>query len=316
MPKPSRFVIFAGTAVIVAAGFAWREMRLARQSVAAALALRQPTSAVESSIRLLEERVAVIGRQRAELEATLVDLKRAKVAALIVSKGSEEAASVTTEAKLTAWLKAIQEDQKKPEAELLQLAASRNRLAVTYAPLFRSLGLSADQMAKFQDNAIKRDEQQTDLLAVMRAHGLDHSDPVLGRIWSQMEPDYQAAQRNLLGEENYERFRDFDRKAPLRDTVAAIAGAAAVNGIPFTKDQAEQLVDVMAKANSTYASGGKAQPIYLDWKTVDSAAETILTPEQLTLFKTIDPAIGQGGRAFSIFNRVVNEAIAAEKKAR
>jgi hypothetical protein len=178
--------------------------------------------------------------------------------------------------------------------------------------LFRTLGLSLEQIEKFEEIAARREEQQMDLLAILHEQRLTLQDPVLANLWLKIEPEYQAAQKELLGEAGYRQFRDYERAAPVRDMVSRYAGTATVMGVPFTVQQAEQLTQVMANASGDYRNGGQAYAFSIDWSIVDRQAAAILTEPQLNLLKTIEPA-GQGGRFGGVWNKLMIEAQNADQ---
>jgi len=79
--------------------------------------------------------------------------------------------------------------------------------------------------------------------------------------------------------------------------VSGYAGTSVLMGQPYTRQQAEDLVQALAKANPHYQSGGKADLGSVDWAAVDTQAQKILTPEQFALFTSTEPMGPSGGGA-------------------
>jgi hypothetical protein len=196
----------------------------------------------------------------------------------------------------------IKED---PKVQNLALASTRVSLAAKYAYLFRTLGLSSEQSEKFLDITLKRLEQNEDLVAVVRAQGLSVDDPVVDKLGLQMRQECEAAQRELLGEAGFRQLQDYERTADMRELVRSMAGAATVAGTPFTPQQAEQLIQVLANANDKYRSGGKASVQNTDWGAVEAPARAILSETQYAflqlssrrLSRQADDLIGQARKA-------------------
>ena len=126
---------------------------------------------------------------------------------------------------------------------------------------------------------------------------------------SAIEPDYQAAQRALLGDAGYDRFHDYERTAFVRSLVNGWAGGAvAVARAPFTTEQGEQLIQILAAASEDYRKGGQANTYGIDWDAADAQARAILSEAQFNLFKTMEPPLPLGARFQSQFYRLVTQA--------
>ena len=105
-------------------------------------------------------------------------------------------------------------------------------------------------------------------------------DPVVDKLGLQMRQECETAQRELLGEAGFRQLQDYERTADMRDLVRSMAGAATVAGTPFTPQQAEQLIQALANANSAYRNGGKASVQNTDWDAVEAPARAILSDGQ------------------------------------
>ena len=120
-----------------------------------------------------------------------------------------------------------------------------------------------------------------------------------------MRQECEAAQRELLGEAGFRQLQDYERTADMRELVRSTAGAATVADGPFTPQQAEQLIQVLANASSTYRSGGKASVQNTDWDAVEAPARAILSGGQYSflqlssrrLSRQADDLIGQARKA-------------------
>ena len=145
-----------------------------------------------------------------------------------------------------------------PKLQALCLAAERAGLAQKFGPLWSSLGLSADQIARFSEIAMEGAGLMLDITSSAQAQGLDESDPAVAGLRRQAEDQQAAAQIDLLGEPGYQQLKECERQAPMRSFVDALAGGLAIIGDPLSGPQASQLARVMAGANPSYAAGGTA----------------------------------------------------------
>jgi hypothetical protein len=183
--------------------------------------------------------------------------------------------------------------------------------------LWKALGLTPDQITRFEDNAIERDAAQGDLVAAANIHKISYEDPVIVKLLGQINSDYDIAQRALLGDYGHARWRDYERAAPVRDSVRAIAAAAAVDGIPFTSPQTQRLIEMLASAMPMMERVDRLDPTRTDWTAVMAQARQILTPEQFAYFESVEaPATGAGGLFHMRWNAALQAALKAENTAR
>ncbi len=89
--------------------------------------------------------------------------------------------------------------------------------------------------------------------------------------------------KQILGDEGFKSFEDFRRLQPLERTVTDISSMSVFR--PFTPDQSNQLLKVIANANSTYQSGGRVTPQTTDWNQVIAQSQSFLSESQLNAVK-------------------------------
>ncbi len=299
-------VVVVTAILVVAAGSAWRNVRLARAANAALVVVERKRAAAGEAVRGVEVRFAEAEKNRVKLQAEF-DRRQKTKGSMTGAAASRPHDPATLMEQLRAMIQKQQEAEKDPRIQLLQLAVRRAKMAATFGLLFRTLGLMPGQIEKFEDNATRREEQQMDLWAVMHEQGLTLQDPALAKLFLEIEPEYQAAQKELLGEAGYRKFQAYERVASMRDTVSRFAGVATVMGMPFTSSQAGQLAQILAGASNSYRKGGKADAFSVNWSLVDKQAEAILSDSQMTLIKTIEPG-GEGGRFESEWNKLMIQA--------
>jgi hypothetical protein len=158
------------------------------------------------------------------------------------------------------------------------------------------LGLTPPQQEKFIANLLAAEEHRLDTAA--RLGSREFSSPGVADDLQQLANDQiAAAQLELLGSENYQRYQDFVRTLPLRNVVVlSVAGTAALEGIPLTPQQGEQLFHTVLNTTRPDPAGAPDLAT-VDWDVVDAQAALFLSPAQLGLLKTMAPNSGFPSRA-------------------
>lgn len=200
-----------------------------------------------------------------------------------------------------------------PKLQLLQLAARRAQLVITYGPFYRRAALTPAQIAAFEKNFIRREERRADLFATASAEHTKLTDPAYQKLFADVQSEYQTAQRELLGETTAKLLANFDRTAATREIVASLAGATAMAGLPLDSDQAEQLTRVIAAATRPPSSEPARGPV-VDWNAVHEQASAFLSASQLTFIETTEAAgpRGTGGRFLPALHAAIDAAAREE----
>jgi hypothetical protein len=199
-----------------------------------------------------------------------------------------------------------------PDSEAFYIASQRADLAAKYGPLIRVLKLTPEAAAKFQDAFIRKEEDQMDLAALLRMPGAETNGKALMEFQAKSQAAYEASQRAVLGDAGYQQLQDYERTASTRAMVSAVAGVAAVERAPFTPQQADALVQVIAGASENYRKGYQANHNEVDWAAVEAQARAILSPEQFVIFTTMDPGPSRGGLLQTRMYALVAQATKAE----
>ena len=183
MKANSRIILGTALLLAIATAVAWDYARLERQTKDALAALDASQKRVAAELQQVEDRTAKASPAPAR---PLV----------------REAGRTAMTAARAPFVRA----QKDPKVQILQFAASRARAARTYGVLFRKLGLTPEQTARFLDNVAIHDEQLRDISAVvLPPAGTPASVPpealaAATQLRIKANTDYQAAQQELAGE--------------------------------------------------------------------------------------------------------------------
>lgn len=285
----------------------WLDFRAKRAAECEAGLVTQEMVKAETDLRRTAQRLGEDERERTKRKTALTEINRQ-----LTAEGGARAPVAQAARRPTSILEIIRND---PTAENHYLAGKRADLAATYGPFFRSLGLSAEASAKFQDAFIKREETRMDLADVLRSQGTEASGKTVAALQAKADAEYEVAQRELLGEAGYAQLRSYERTSWMRQMVSAAAGVAVLEHAPFSPQQAEALVQVIASSSKSYQQGGSVTDDSVDWEAVLVRAKSVLTSEQFTVLTTMDPGPSRGGllqRRMYTFVERVNQAEAAK----
>ena len=268
-------------------------------------------TAASTEIGGLRSDLAVLADRSANLDARLAKLQSRMQ---VKSKTAGEAGS--RPAKRGPGRELLDQLHTDPKVQLRYFAYERSGLAMKYSPLFQRLGLSPAQITKCEDNLIRHEEDQADLMNTLRDEGLTLSDPAAGTLFDQEMAGYKSAQQALLGQDGLAQLTSYEAQMAARQAVNGYAGAATMEGIPLSGAQLQQLA---ALAVQEPALSGAAAPVasYTNpWARIGSQAQSFLTPDQLSLMETQEfwGPFGSGGRYAFRLNVLVNLADQADAK--
>jgi len=213
-------------------------------------------------------------------------------------------------------IRKLEQAEESSENQALHLAAAQSRARRDYLLLTQNLRLTPDQTTRFLDNLAHRDAKTAALNAALRsAFGAPSQVPPAAResvreLRSEISTDYLTAQQDLLGPAGYAQLQDYERALPAQNTVAALAGSAAITGSPFTPEQAQQLKQLLLQHSRTYQEGGRATTDDLDWDALNLEAQSFLSDPQMNVLRNIGAPTE--GRPWSQFRHAFARAQSAD----
>jgi hypothetical protein len=290
-------MLFSALVLLAALGGAmsWRAFSLRAATQKHLVAVERNTREIATELRAAQERLAAAETKREQFRVKLRDIGAAEIAAapaLPKSAGTSARSGALT---LNEEIKRWQEEQRRPEAQLKDLAERRARLPNTFGLFYRQLRLTAEEVRAFEDIAMRREEQVGDLMAVAQAQGLSLGDRAVSKLWETIHGDIERQQRELLGEAGFQELKTYERTAGIRDVVRHLAALTTVFGETFTPQQIERLVPLIANTTEGFRKGQYASAIAVDWNAALAAAATVLSPRQIELISTFEP---DGGGMF------------------
>ena len=282
----------------------WADAQAVASANAATAELDRKIDVADQRLRQAEQRVAVAARESWTLETSLAQLTRVASAPAAATRSAASASAIE-------WAKRWEKQLKDPKAQNENLAIVRAQLHDRFAPLYRELHLTAQQIAAFEDNEAIYHAKQSDLTAALLDQRIAMQDPVAQKLFGKLGEEENAAQKLVLGDSGYTAFQEFERTAQVRDLVSRFDGAVTVMGAPLNSNQAEQLVGAIAAADTEYAKGGSAGR-NIDWDRALTAAAPLLSPAQLDVMQNSEPP--GGGRFWSALNTAISNGAEADRK--
>ena len=171
-----------------------------------------------------------------------------------------------------------------PTFQQFWLDRKRGDYALSFGPVYQTLGLSNEEVERLIEILAKRDADKEDLRAIAVARDLRSSDPALDAIQQQSIAERRASLIELLGEARTEQLEEYERTIAVRSYVSQTAGMMAVAGSPLSREQADRMAMAIASTDPVYAAGGPADMGRTNASAIKDLLEEILSPAQMTLY--------------------------------
>ena len=153
-----------------------------------------------------------------------------------------------------------------PQARQTFLEMSRAQVRVGFTGFYRSANLTAAQ----------RDELESRTAELRLATQRVRPGGQLALV-----SDLPAEQvRQIVGEENFQRYRDFTRAQTADRVTRTVEVVVGLSAPPLLPEQSDALVASIRGNSSAYQSGGALRQETVDWAAVIAQARDFLTPEQ------------------------------------
>jgi hypothetical protein len=174
----------------------------------------------------------------------------------------------------------MQRMRAEPAFQQLSIQATRASTRINYAPLFRALRFTPEQIKVFEELIAARAWSGLDVTAARVGLGLPHSDPAVLQESQRQESDFHARMRELLGESATEAFLRYEATAPQRDLTNQLAGNLYHTESPLTAGQADQLSQIVSRYLPNLENLDQR------WRTDPTSAQSILRDAQAVLSPT------------------------------
>lgn len=330
----------SGTAAVTAGAFTFMSMSKIVVGMAVAIAavgvgcaiyqLRTAAQVRDDLVSLRQEHAAVRAKAlaaEANLRTTEQEAATAKSRVAVLVKNLESAKANPSPAAApgpTAGATTVNNVFGKPGYARLKVEKFRASLALRYDPLYRALNLTPEQVAKFEAALTAGFQGTVDVWAAAAMEGIavsDNNTPTgtsLARMTADPHEVAQRAVETLLGEERYEKYRQFDKLGSVRELVTTLAGGVYHSESPLTAQQGEALAGILSAntkiIKTPMADDGK-KPIFsiseeTDWDAVTTQAQSILSATQLNTLRSLAAQT----RAELEMRRILNPPVAPAAK--
>ncbi len=301
MKRKPFFWLGAVVAVVVGASFVLRERGIAQEADAALEEVERQRRAAQDELKGWSAR-ALEAEQENKAMVTILEAYKADAPRVSVKP------SVPAETEESQSYEKLLETN--PQFQVRHLAMERSRIRKTHGAFFQQAKLTAEQVARYEEIDMKRQERAMDLEAIKSQKPLAKDDEVIKSMERDNAREAEQALRELLGDDGYRNLKEYNRTSWLREMMVGWAGGAAVVlREPFSAEQGERLIQVMAQASENYRAGWMVKATGADyWKAVESEARKILSPTQLAFFTTMEAPGPVGGRFQTEFYGSVQKA--------
>lgn len=153
----------------------------------------------------------------------------------------------------------------------------RARLDNRYADLFRQLNLPPDQLARFQDLLIERQNAWQDVMVTARQNGLNPREnrDELREMTRALQAEVDAGIKAELGDQTYAAYQNYDSTQAQRNVVNQLNQKLTYSGASLSTAQSQQLISIIAN------NGGS-----LNDQTIN-LAQGLLTADQTAALRQI-----------------------------
>jgi hypothetical protein len=210
-----------------------------------------------------------------------------------------------------------------PEFNKLWTDQQKARINGTYSPLFKSLNLTPEQTAQFQNLLAEKQMSMLDVLSAARAEGVTGRDQIAALVQqsgSAIDSQIQAQ----LGPDGYSQYANYQQTLPQRNQVGQLQTLLVTSGgTPLQDYQTQQLTQILAQ-NGTGSTGGQRGgggflgaigglfPTPVTGPTITTTAvtqaATVLTPVQLQTLQQMQQQQAAQQQIFQMMRQNFNGA--------
>jgi len=183
---------------------------------------------------------------------------------------------------------------RQPEFVKLYLQQHQARMKLEFAPLYRRLRLTPDQIARFENAMLGGQVAVCQVLGAADAVGTSGAEPAVMDVAYEKQQTAFSQVHEALGDAGFQQFQQyllslvgFDGPSP-REMVESTAGALSLAGTPLTADQSDQLLQLITDHRRIGRRGNPALPQgAIDWAAVDAQAQGLLSAPQLQQLQSV-----------------------------
>ena len=176
-----------------------------------------------------------------------------------------------------------------PEYFRLSMQKYRLDLRQKFWLLYNTLGLSPEQIAKFEANRTESQQAMLEVLSAAAAKGVTTSDPAVSKLLTDSAGALEKDLAALLGDAGFRQYSQYGKAQNAQEVVSSLAGTIYRSDSPLTASQGERLTQLVIENTRSVpiSPGSKTISRETDWTAVGLQAQTILSPPQATVFQSL-----------------------------
>jgi len=146
---------------------------------------------------------------------------------------------------------AIRNLMQSPKAAPLLASQQRAMIENRYAPLFKALNLTPEQLSKFKDLLVEKQNAARDVMTVAREQGMDmrnaNDRAEIQQLIQQSQADVDNSIAAAIGSDKLAQYQNYDQTAPQRAVVSQVEQRLSYTSEPLSAAQSNQLVALLAQ---------------------------------------------------------------------
>lgn len=218
---------------------------------------------------LARERLSTAEQEITDLRQSIALLERIEFIDATVREKPEEAAKTETDS-------LAKQEQK--------ARGYRAHLVSQYAPFYYRASLSNAQVDRLEVMLTDHWQSMADIEAIVETKKLNDDDPSVQELRAKAEQTLHNAEKELLGEDGFQRLQDYKRTLLAREFTASVAENLYFTEKPLNADQAEKLTSLLTDNNEPYIKGKTFNTDETNWVKVREQMQSILSPMQYAGF--------------------------------
>jgi hypothetical protein len=264
-------VSIAVIAGVLSIGTVVHDIKQAQAAEAAAGAVQQENQTQAARLQELQ-RVALTAEQtRAELEKSVAE---ARSSAAKPSPSEDDKTAAINAAAQAAYARGRAFLAAHPEFRPLLIANQKLGFSDTFGALYRKLGLTPDQIDRFEAVLLERSSFS---FSTSAGESVDFNLATNKNSYAEQE----AQLRETLGEANYAQYQEYNRTRIARQRTAELASSLYYTNSALTAEQTKQVEQILAQSSAEYQAGKPVRLDLIDWDQVMAQVPGVLSTRQL-----------------------------------
>ncbi len=143
---------------------------------------------------------------------------------------------------------AIRDLMAKPEVQAMLSAQQKAAIEARFAPLFKSLNLSAEQTQQLTALLAERGNTRRDIDEAARAQGINprENPEAFRKLFTDAQNELNTSIKSVIGEPGFAQLQNYEQTMPQRLLVDSLQQRLAATNAPLSTAQADQLVQILA----------------------------------------------------------------------